>query len=359
MPFAKVRDKIFVSDLVAETCDACDRTEDLRALRFLYINDYSRRNMTETALKPFLTYEEQINNLVERKGMVISNRKYAFEKLEDISYFSLIDGYKNLFYNPMTRRYKPGTTFEDIVALYEFDEKLRALVFKYLCHFEQKMRSLISYYFCDTYSEKQEDYLDITHYNDTQNNKQSILRLIAILEREAKKNSDHVYVVYQRKKYGNVPLWVIINTLTFGQISKMYSLLTISMKAKISMHFRYVNEKELIQYMKVLTLYRNVCAHNERLFSYKSRFDIPNTEIHKKMKLPQKGTQYTCGKNDLFSVVITFRMLLSTEDFSQFKKSFNLIIKQYIKNTENISQKTFLQTMGLPENWNHISKYKL
>ena len=45
--------------------------------------------MTETALKPFLTYEEQINNLVERKGMVISNRKYAFEKLEDISYFSL------------------------------------------------------------------------------------------------------------------------------------------------------------------------------------------------------------------------------------------------------------------------------
>ena len=37
--------------------------------------------MTETALKPFLTYEEQINNLVERKGMVISNRKYAFEKL--------------------------------------------------------------------------------------------------------------------------------------------------------------------------------------------------------------------------------------------------------------------------------------
>ena len=97
MSFERDYATISVSDQVAETCDACDRTEDLRALRFLYINDYSRRNMTETALKPFLTYEEQINNLVERKGMVISNRKYAFEKLEDISYFSLIDGYKNLF----------------------------------------------------------------------------------------------------------------------------------------------------------------------------------------------------------------------------------------------------------------------
>ena len=50
----------------------------------------------------------------------------------------------------MTRKYKEGTTFEDLVALYEFDEKLRTLIFRYLCHFEQKMRSLISYHFCDT-----------------------------------------------------------------------------------------------------------------------------------------------------------------------------------------------------------------
>ena len=98
--------------------------------------------MTEKALKPikpFLNYEEQINNLIEQKGMIVNDH-----------YFALIDGYKNLFYNPMTRKYKEGTTFEDLVALYEFDEKLRTLIFRYLCHFEQKMRSLISYHFCDT-----------------------------------------------------------------------------------------------------------------------------------------------------------------------------------------------------------------
>ena len=241
--------------------------------------------MIEKALKPikpFLNYEEQIRNLIERKGMVITDREFAASKLEDISYFALIDGYKNLFYNPMTRKYKEGTTFEDIVALYEFDEKLRALIFQYLCHFEQKMRSLISYHFCDTYSEKQEDYLDAAHYDNSRANKKKITGLIAILDREAKKNTDHAYVVYQRKTYGNVPMWVIMKTLTFGQMSKMYSFLTTSMKTKISIHFEHVSEKELIQYMKVLTLYRNVCAHNERLFSYKSRFDIPDTVLHKK-----------------------------------------------------------------------------
>ena len=147
--------------------------------------------MTEKALKPikpFLNYEEQINNLIEQKGMIVNDHKFAVSKLEDISYFALIDGYKNLFYNPMTRKYKEGTTFEDLVALYEFDEKLRTLIFRYLCHFEQKMRSLISYHFCDTYSEKQEDYLNAVHYNNSGANKKKIAALIAILDREAKCN---------------------------------------------------------------------------------------------------------------------------------------------------------------------------
>lgn len=318
--------------------------------------------MTEKALKPikpFLNYEEQINNLIEQKGMIVNDHKFAVSKLEDISYFALIDGYKNLFYNPMTRKYKEGTTFEDLVALYEFDEKLRTLIFRYLCHFEQKMRSLISYHFCDTYSEKQEDYLNAVHYNNSGANKKKIAALIAILDREAKKSTDHAYVVYQRKTYGNVPMWVIMKTLTFGQMSKMYSFLTTSMKTKISRHFDYVSEKELIQYMKVLTLYRNVCAHNERLFSYKSRFDIPDTILHRKMKLPQNGNKYKCGKNDLFSVVIAFRMLLAKEDFAEFKKSLNQIINQYMKKTGNLSQDLFFKAMGFPENWKNISRYKL
>ena len=284
--------------------------------------------MTEKALKPikpFLNYEEQIKNLIERKGMVITDRKFATSKLEDISYFALIDGYKNLFYNPMTRKYREGTTFEDIVALYEFDEKLRALIFQYLCHFEQKMRSLISYHFCDIYSERQEDYLDAAHYDNSGATKKKIAGLIAILDREA----------------------------------KMYSFLTTSMKTKISIHFEHVSEKELIQYMKVLTLYRNVCAHNERLFSYKSRYDIPDTVLHKKMKLPQNGNKYECGKNDLFSVVIAFRMLLSKDDFAEFKKSLNQIMNQYMKKTSNLSQDIFLKAMGFPENWKSISRYKL
>lgn len=43
LSFRKARIKMIVSDQVAETCDACDRTEDLRALRFSIYADFYRR----------------------------------------------------------------------------------------------------------------------------------------------------------------------------------------------------------------------------------------------------------------------------------------------------------------------------
>ena len=76
------------------------------------------------------------------------------------------------------------------------------------------------------------------------------------------------------------------------------------------------------------------------------------------MKLPQNGNKYKCGKNDLFSVVIAFRMLLAKEDFAEFKKSLNQIINQYMKKTGNLNQDLFFKAMGFPENWKNISRYK-
>ena len=48
-------------------------------------------------LKPFLSIDEQITNLINNKHLVINDLTYASETLRDIRYFSLIDGYKTLF----------------------------------------------------------------------------------------------------------------------------------------------------------------------------------------------------------------------------------------------------------------------
>ena len=220
---------------------------------FFYTKMYGE-NMPKKPIKPFITYSDQINILTQKKQLNIYDLSYAEGKLHDIGYYSLIDGYKDIFYNPMTRTYVKGTDFADIVALYEFDENLRSLVFKYICHIEQKIRSLISYSFCEAFSENQSSYLNSANYNVSNKNSRDVSKLISILTYEANQNTEHSYVVYQRNTYGNVPLWVIMKTLTLGQTSKMYSFMLPSIKSKVSVHYGNITEKELIQYLKVLTV---------------------------------------------------------------------------------------------------------
>lgn len=315
--------------------------------------------MPKKPIKPFVTYADQLNILTQKKQLNISDLSYAEEKLHDIGYYSLIDGYKDIFYNPMTRMYASGTRFSDIVALYEFDENLRSLVFKYICHIEQKIRSLISYAFCETFSENQAAYLNSANYNISKKNSRDISKLISMLTYECNQNTEHSYVVYQRNTYGNVPLWVIMKTLTLGQTSKMYSFMLPSIKAKVSVHYSSITEKELIQYLKVLTVFRNICAHNERLFSFETRFEIPDTILHKKMNIPQKGSQYLYGKHDMFALIIAFRYLLTKEDFKSFKKELTQLINIFSRATSINQKNKLLQAMHFPTNWTNITRYKL
>ena len=110
--------------------------------------------------KQFLSYEQQIETLTKDKNLQIDDIAYAKEILRQMSYYSLIGGYKDIFKNPTTKKYKDGTRFEDIVELYYFDEDLRQLFLKYLIKVENEIKSQVSYYFTEKYGEAQSKYLD-------------------------------------------------------------------------------------------------------------------------------------------------------------------------------------------------------
>ena len=131
--------------------------------------------------KTFASFEQQIQHL-EDKVIIISDRAYAEAMLKQIGYFPLIGGYKHLFRIPFTKTYKIGTTFEEIVALYEFDSDLRDLFFKYLLQIERNLRSLMSYYFTEKYGESQDAYLDSSNYNTNRRNQKVVARLISTLK---------------------------------------------------------------------------------------------------------------------------------------------------------------------------------
>lgn len=128
-------------------------------------------------VKKFLTYEQQIYALEYDKQLSIPNHEYAFKKLEEIGYYSLIGGYKTLFKHAPSNKYIHGVTFDELVAFYYFDEELRTLFLKYILHVERHIKSMFSYYFCEKYGEQQSMYLDINNYNLTPKNHQPLLHL--------------------------------------------------------------------------------------------------------------------------------------------------------------------------------------
>ena len=239
--------------------------------------------------KPFLSYTQQLDKLENDKNLIIANRAYAETMLKRIGYFALISGYKNLFRNPTTKKYKDGTAFEEIVALYKFDEGLRELFLKYMLQIEQTMRSLLSYYFSRQHGNQQSRYLTRTNYDQNPRKANDLNRLLNELGDIALKSKSYDYITYQRKKYGNIPIWALVKVLTFGNISKMYHCFPQRMQAEVSKNFEKVNEKELMQYLRVLTKFRNVCAHNDRLFSFVTKDDIPDTALHFKLNIAKKG----------------------------------------------------------------------
>lgn len=267
-------------------------------------------------------------------------------------------GYKHLFRIPLTKKYKEETSFEEIYALYLFDDELRELFFKYHLQIERHLRSLMSYYFSEAYGESQSAYLDINNFNNNRRNHNTIARLISTLQR-AVKTTDYVYINYYRNTYGNIPLWVLINVLTFGNLSKMYQVFPQSLQSKICRNIGTVNRKQMEQFLSILTKFRNVCAHGERLFTYKTIDAIADLPIHKKMNIPLDGEQYIYGKKDLFAAVIAFRYLLPAKDFLFFKKKLSQHIERINRSVIHISETELLHQMGFPKNWKNITRYRL
>ena len=188
--------------------------------------------------KSFLTFDAQISYLETDKNLLIQDHNYAKTMLKRIGYFSLIGGYKAPFKNPTTKKYKDGTLFEDIVALYYFDENLRELFLKYILKIERHIRALLSYHFTEKYGEQQSEYLNPANYAMSRRNAGGINRLVATMGNLANHNSDYPYINHQRQAYGNVPLWVLFNGVTFGSLSKFYTFATQDIQSKVAKNFK-------------------------------------------------------------------------------------------------------------------------
>lgn len=308
--------------------------------------------------KKFLTYDEQICKLQNEKELVVPDISYAKKHLEELSYYSLVSGYKSLFKHGPSGKYLRGVSLDEIVAFYYFDEELRTLFLKYILHVERHIKSLISYYFCEKYGENQKIYLDSSNFSTVKKNRREVERLIRSMQKRLSLPSPYHYIAHHVKKYQNVPLWVAMNAFTFGQVSAFYQYMPNDIQVKVSKHFPGYSEKQLHQFITIVAKCRNVCAHNERLYNFHTSAAIPDTLLHKKLSIPERKGSYIQGKHDLFAIVLALRYLISNEDFKAFKHALVRLISHTLRQCPHISFIQLAAEMGFPVNWEKITRYK-
>ena len=100
--------------------------------------------------KPFLTIEQQINQLKSR-GMNFHDEEKAKYYLENLNYYRL-SGYWLIFEkNHEPHEFKDNTYFEDILNLYIFDRELRLLLLDAIERIEVSIWSKLAYILAENF----------------------------------------------------------------------------------------------------------------------------------------------------------------------------------------------------------------
>lgn len=319
--------------------------------------------------KEFCSNNDQIRKLKAR-GMVIEHHSQVKRLLEYGNYFVIINGYKEPFidktYVGADEKYKRGTRFEEVYALYEFDRKLRALFLKNILIIENSVKSIIARVFSAKYGH--DNYLRIANFDLSvrRGSRQTpaekvgeITKLISIIQSDVsdqlKKNNP--MIVHYQLNHGYIPLWVLANILSLGTISRFYSYMLQSEQNDIGRKFG-LRPHEMNSILGVLTLYRNTCAHDGRLYNYYSHKRIVQMPIHTQLAIPSAGPSGNLryGQQDLFAVAIIFRLMLKKKDYTEFYKELEKIIEELSESISTIPLTDILQEMGFPNNWKSLKR---
>lgn len=97
--------------------------------------------------KPALSFEQQYD-LLENRGLTMVDRLRALRWLKHVSYYRL-----SAYLLPFKtgENFNPGTTFEQVTALYVFDRKLRLTILDGIERIEVALRTALTYELAHAY----------------------------------------------------------------------------------------------------------------------------------------------------------------------------------------------------------------
>jgi abortive infection bacteriophage resistance protein len=243
--------------------------------------------------------------------------------LKNIGYYRL-----SAYFLPFKRdddNYTEGLSFERVYHIYEFDRKLRNLLFAAIEVIEVSLRARIAYFHSEKYGPL--GYLNPATFN----NKHKPEKFKENIDREIENNKKVLFVKHHIDNYGGqFPLWVICELFTFGMISYFYNDLTTADKKQFAGSYY----KDMVSWLRCCTDIRNICAHYGRLY-YRSFSAMPTG-----FNIPE------AAKRRLWGAMLSVKALYPSTDKwnTEFMPAIEALFEEYKEDID-------LYHLAFPKNW--------
>lgn len=286
--------------------------------------------------KAWCSFEDQADRLM-KNGLKCSSRESLVEYLTTHNYYHLT-GYLYEYKSLGTDSYKDlnsknkELSFNKIKAIIRFDGFFRALINYQIDIIEKDIKTKIAYYIGKHYG-------PLGYIQDQQfTSQKDFLRFKKLLKEYKNQNRNKEFIRHHNLYYdGYLPIWVAIEIMPLGMVEKLFSFLDIKTKRKIVKYYPFGLD-QFESWLRCLIKFRNLVAHNNRLYRYKVK------ETPKKSKIYPKLTGL------IFDYIVVLRELYPYQDRMEWNEVFIRVISGTCKNNEHLELKEY----GFPENWEEV-----
>ena len=283
------------------------------------------------------------------------NRSKEKKQLMNIGYFH---GYKGYRFVREPKHELEYNNFAELMAVYEFDMNLKAIVYPYIMSIETAFKShaietcieLCSSEFLEVYDKLLNKYkkypINLQEYRMALKTNLKLRNIVfkCISERydlecrnQDKKNK---MITHYQNKGKPLPLWAIFEILTLGQFGIFVQAMNdkTSIKLAENLNIYYSNKDENGRLVEILVFFltdlRNAVAHNSIIFDCRFMESNPPKKIKRFVK-DEVGVEADFKYFDDFIALIVVCLL----KLEYTKTEVKYMIRSYISNTEKLRAK--------------------
>ena len=123
-----------------------------------------------------------------------------------------------------------------------------------------------------------------------------------------------VFVKHHKDAYdGKFPIWVLVELLTLGSLSRLFKNLTVEVRDEICRsNYGKIKDEYIGNWLQGCTILRNICAHRGRIFNRQIPFSLRLGKKDKQI-FKDKGISINKATKQLFAYLLVMKKMIYDE----------------------------------------------